>query len=235
MSPGPMSCRCQSCRMIPPLSRGGPPWSRQVNVNHDSSRIIAPGLRTASAVVRARTRGRCGTLTPAARAHGLPPIPSLGAAPRSYPDKSTWSIPISTRSRSSATTCPGSAGSPPSRRTCSTRSPPKPRGRVLRRPGQRPPGGVRLPAGGPVRDRRAGPGRLPPGGRLPELREHRHRLPPARVRDLRRPGRQPHPRPGPGPADAGRHDLSHRPARARRRSAAGPGANWPTCPPVSSS
>ncbi len=42
--------------------------------------------------------------------------------------------------------------------------------RVLRRAGQRPPRGVRLPAGGPVRDRRAGPGLLPPGGRLPELR-----------------------------------------------------------------
>ena len=96
--------------------------------------------------------------------------------------------------------------------------------RVLRRAGQRPPRGVRLPAGGPVRDRRAGPGQLPPGGRLPELREHRRRLPPARVRDLRRAGRQPHPRPAAGPADAGRHDPAHRPARAGRRPAAGPDA-----------
>ena len=48
-------------------------------------------------------------------------------------------------------------------------------------------------------------------------------------------GRQPRPRPAARPADAGRHDLPHRPARAERRPAAGPDANWPTCPPASSS
>ena len=96
--------------------------------------------------------------------------------------------------------------------------------RVLRRARQRSSRGIRVSAGGPVRDRRAGSGQLSESGRLPELRQHRRRLPPARVRNLRRPGRQSHPRLAEGSPDAGRHDLAHRPPRTGRGSAARPDA-----------
>ena len=89
------------------------------------------------------------------------------------------------------------------------------------RAGQRRPAGVRLSAGGAVRDRGAGARFVPAGGRLPQFRQYRHRLPAARVRHLRRPGRQPHPRLAARPADADRHDAAHRAARARRRAAPG--------------
>ena len=49
------------------------------------------------------------------------------------------------------------------------------------------------------------------GGRLPSLQHFRRRLPAARVRHLRRQGRQPHPGAPAGGPDAGRHDPAHRP------------------------
>ncbi len=81
--------------------------------------------------------------------------------------------------------------------------------------------GYDYPGGGPVRDRGAGARLVPAGGRLPQLRQHRRRQPPARVRHLRRPGRQPRRPADARPADADRHDAAHRPPRPERRPAPG--------------
>ena len=116
------------------------------------------------------------------------------------------------RSRSSPTTCRASAASPPSRTTCAMPSPPSTQMRsaacwrsmtcrkattMRRRCGSR----SRSSACATIARRR-----------LPSLQRLRRGLPAARVRDLRRQSRQPHPgAPARGQA-AGRDDPAHRPA-----------------------
>ena len=99
----------------------------------------------------------------------------------------------------------------------------QPQARGLRRPGQRPQGRIRLPPPSLVRDRRKG-GRLLSAGRgFPQHQQRRCRLSPARIRHLRRTGRQPYPGAAPRAADAGGDHHPHDSAGARSQRAGGDG------------
>ena len=91
-----------------------------------------------------------------------------------------------------------------------------PEDRLLRARGERCGTASRVSPARPVRDHRAGPDLLPPRRRLLERERSRRPVAPARVRDLRRQGRQPCPDAAPRAADADRHHAPHDPRSAER-------------------